>query len=289
MSKNVSQTPVEKQNEGANSLEFFSMVPHSVIRDTRLSLCARVLYGTLDGRIGQKGGQRVTRKLLASDLGVSVGSIKRALNELVEAGLLIRHTTGRSNLYELKNPSRRKGEPQDGSYVSHPQIDNSLINNQNNNQPEQALGVGVGAVEEKGNFEQIVLKAIAAECGVLLQGNTKTKEHCSRADRLGHNPHEFGIRVAEYFLGEKSRKSIRSDSGFLVGVCFKAILEGDNPKDILKITPTPVPPKFNSQEIITCEHGGESGLLSNGLPRCPLCRAIKSKEETLFQELERVI
>lgn len=308
----IKQPPPEVDTLGQVSRENFSIVPHSVIRNHELSAYAKVIFCALDARIGQKASQRVLQKTLAEDLGLSLKTIQRALQELIKAGLLVRHITGRSNRYELINPSRNKGvfsdrSPQgisDRSEVSSLQINNSLINKQNTEPEKEPLEAVAVAVESKENFEKTALKVITAETGVFLQSNAKTRETCSRAERLGENPHAYGKKVAQHFLGEKSRKTIRSDSGFLVDVSMKAILEGDTPKEVLKQEPTPIPPRFNAQEFSTCEHGGEAGLLPNGLPRCPSCRAgqsretfnreqlaldqVRTSEADFFKQLERV-
>jgi DNA-binding transcriptional regulator YhcF (GntR family) len=288
----INQHPPEVDTLGQVSRENFSIIPHSVIRSHELSAYSKVIFCALDARIGQKASQRVLQKTLAEDLGLSLKTIKRALQELIEAGLLVRHITGRSNRYELINASRNKGVfsdrsaqgISDRSEVSSLQINNSLINKQNT-EPEKEGLKAVAVDEVKENFEKTALKVITAETGVFLQSNAKTRETCSRAERLGENPHTYGKKVAQHFLGEKSRKTIRSDSGFLIGVSMKAILEGDTPKEVLNQVPTPIPPRFNSQEFLTCEHGGEAGLLPNGLARCPSCRATQSKENFNREQL----
>jgi len=125
------------------------MVPRAVVTDSSLSITARLLFTVLDSRQGTNDYVRVGRQALADDLGVSLGSVKRALNELVEAGLIVREATGRTNSYTVVNLSRngrleqsvkahakaaRKAqrptpEPSDGSPVSRLQSKNSLIKN----------------------------------------------------------------------------------------------------------------------------------------------------------------
>jgi len=125
------------------------MVPRAVVTDASLSITARLLFTVLDSRQGTNDYARVGRQALADDLGVSVATVKRALNELVEAGLIVREATGRTNSYTVVNLSRngrleqsvkahekatRKArrvtsEPSDGSLVTRLQSKNSLIKN----------------------------------------------------------------------------------------------------------------------------------------------------------------
>ena len=137
----MTQTPVENHTEGLKTREKFSIIPQDLFRKAFLSPYAVVVFLELDARIGQKGSQRVLRNTLAEGLGLSLKTVARALRELEEKGLLVRHRTGRSNRYELINLSRVKSVLSDRSEVSHPQINNSLINNQNKNEPLQALAV----------------------------------------------------------------------------------------------------------------------------------------------------
>jgi len=310
----IKQPPPEVDTLGQVSRENFSIVPHSVIRSHELSAYAKVIFCALDARIGQKASQRVLQKTLAEDLGLSLKTIQRALQELIKAGLLVRHITGRSNRYELINTSRNKGvfsdrSPQgisDRSEVSSPQINNSLINKQNTEPEKEPLeAVAVAVDESKENFEKTTLKVITAETGVFLQSNKATREVCLRAERLGENPHTYGQKVAQHFLGEKSRKTIRTDSGFIVSVSMKAILEGDTPKEVLNQSPTPIPAKYDpNAPLDLCSIHGEQGFLRNACPPCKKMNSelasetfareqlaldeVSTQEEAFFSKLERV-
>lgn len=84
----------------------FAMTPHEVARDPSLTLAARVLYTVLDGHAGEEYVTRVRQDTLARELGESLRTVQRALAELVSAGLLLVERTGRSNVYQVLNPSR---------------------------------------------------------------------------------------------------------------------------------------------------------------------------------------
>lgn len=85
----------------------YFMGPRAVLRDTSLSGPARLLFFDLDMRQGTAERVRVGREKLAEDLGFSVATIKRALAELVRAGLVVVTYTGRTSWYSVVNVSRR--------------------------------------------------------------------------------------------------------------------------------------------------------------------------------------
>lgn len=89
----------------------WAKVPHSLARDSTLTPIARLLWVILDGRQGQYRRIQVSRKTLATDLGVSLSTTKRALAELVSAGLVSPKRSGRATLYTVHNTAR------DGSQV----------------------------------------------------------------------------------------------------------------------------------------------------------------------------
>jgi len=256
---------------GKVSRQNFSIIPHSLVRDPKISPLAKVVFLALDARIGQKHSQRVLEKTLAQDLDLSLSTLKRALKELREAGFLTTYRTGRSNRYELINPSRVKSDTSDRSNMTSPQINNSLINN-------QYSGDDVG----EDNFEKIVLKVITAETKVYLQQNPKTKALCLKAQRLGENPHSYAGKVSLHFLQEKKKRLIRRDAGFIVSVSMKAILENDDP--IIKERETPIPQKYHSNEPLKlCTKHPDFGSLENA---CPLCRQEKENKVSASEPLQ---
>lgn len=90
----------------------YAIAPNAVIRDTRLSPTARLLYVLLDGRRADKSrGIRVSVATLAADLGCADATVRRAAGELETAGWLARRRTGRTSSWSLDNPVRsgRKG------------------------------------------------------------------------------------------------------------------------------------------------------------------------------------
>ena len=308
MPKSINPPLLKSDTSGVVSRDNFVIIPHDVIRDLRLSPFSVRLYGAIDARQGQKHSQAVYRKLLAADLGVSVRTVSRGIAELVKYGYLEVQLRGWASRYYLKNTSRVRGSSQIRQGVmpnmAPPQINNSLINNQNTESENSALEpLDVVVVEvSQDNYEKTALKVITAETGVFLQSNATTKKHLERAQRLGESPHDYGKRVSQHFLGERTRKKIFSESGFIVAVSMKAILEGDTPKEPLNLTPTPIPPKYEPNTFQTCEHGSEVRKLSSGLPACPQCRAAAPiptpsnalkesplyEEKPLFEQVERV-
>lgn len=279
MLKSMTQTPVENHTEGLKTREKFSIIPQDLFRKAFLSPYAVVVFLELDARIGQKGSQRVLRNTLAEGLGLSLKTVARALKELEEKGLLVRHRTGRSNRYQLINLSRVKSVLSDRSEVSHPQINNSLINNQNKNEPLQALAVVAveGELTNK-TYTETALKVITAETGVKVALNEKTLKACSRALKLGFDsPHSYGLEVAKHYKNEATKKTIKSPSGFLVSVSMVAILEGET---IQENKPTPIPPRYNSNQLETlCSTHGDEGFLINA---CPPCRQLNREQVNLL-------
>jgi Fe2+ or Zn2+ uptake regulation protein len=308
MSKSINPTPDKGDTLGSVSRDNFTIIPHAVIRDLRLNANDVRLYGAIDARQGQNTSQAVYRQLLAADIGVSKSTISRSIRKLQDYGYLDVQLRGWASRYYLKNTSRVRGSSHQRqgvmSPMTPPQINNFSINNQNTERENSALEpVGV-VVDEltKDNYEKTALKVITAETGVFLQSNATTRKHLDKAQRLGDSPHDYGKKVAQHFLGEKTRKKILSESGFIVAVSMPAILEGDNPKEPLNLTPTPIPPKYEPNTFQACEHGSEVRKLSNGLPACPQCRAATPiptpsnalkesplyEEKPLFEQVERV-
>lgn len=154
----------------------YFMGPRAVLRDTSLSGPARLLFFDLDMRQGTAERVRVGREKLAEDLGFSVATIKRALAELVRAGLVVVTYTGRTSWYTVVNVSRRgigdiatahqranrkprrvNSEPSDGSPVTRLLSKNSLSKNKattdppGNSEPERvAEPLAAAARSEEG-------------------------------------------------------------------------------------------------------------------------------------------
>ena len=86
----------------------YAIAPNAVIRDTRLSPTARLLYVLLDGRrAGNRDrGIRVSIATLAADLGCAESTVRRVAGELETAGWLARRRTGRTSSWTLDNPIR---------------------------------------------------------------------------------------------------------------------------------------------------------------------------------------
>lgn len=269
----LDDSPLLVESLGQVSRQNFSIIPHALVRDLKLSAVDKLVFLALDARIGQKHSQRVLENTLAQDLNLSLSTLKRSLKRLREAGYLTTYRTGRSNRYELINPSRVKYDSSDRSQVTSPQINNSLINKQNS-------GDDVG----EDNFEKIVLKVITAETKVYLQQNPKTKALCEKAQRLGENPHSYAGKVSKHFLAEKKKRLIRRDAGFIVSVSMKTILENDEP--ISQEKETPIPPKYQPNETLKlCTKHPDFGALENA---CGLCRREKENKVSASEPLKQV-
>lgn len=74
--------------------ESFSALPHEVIRDTRISRDARLLYAVLQMYWWQGGECWETHATLAADLGCGVRQLQRYLDELIEGGLITERRRG---------------------------------------------------------------------------------------------------------------------------------------------------------------------------------------------------
>jgi hypothetical protein len=95
-----------------------AQVPVTAIRDTDISIGARLLYADLMGYAGPDHTAFPSRKTLAEDMGRSIGTIDRWVEELEKAGwLTVTHRYDAkkrvydSNLYTLHKRKQRGGSP----------------------------------------------------------------------------------------------------------------------------------------------------------------------------------
>jgi len=77
----------------------WAKVPHSVARDSSLTMQARALWSILKGRQAQESRRRVRLETLMQDTGKGKRSVQKWLTELKEAGLLEIKITGRASYY----------------------------------------------------------------------------------------------------------------------------------------------------------------------------------------------
>lgn len=76
----------------------FGLVSASIVRDPALSRNARLLYAVIATYATQETREwTISRRRLANDLGVSVDTVKRALGELTESGVLVRERQHRED------------------------------------------------------------------------------------------------------------------------------------------------------------------------------------------------
>ncbi len=98
--------PVSAQSRAAGHLRVvdapkFSALPHGIIRDTRVSRDARLLYAVLQMYWWQGGECWESHATLASDMGCGLRSLRMYLDELIEAGIITETLAGtrRSKVY----------------------------------------------------------------------------------------------------------------------------------------------------------------------------------------------
>lgn len=83
----------------------YTRTPLTVLRDARLSLLARVVYGELAANVFQGSVANIGLRLVAERIGASKSSVARAVRELETAGHLV--PTGeekRRTYYTLTSP-----------------------------------------------------------------------------------------------------------------------------------------------------------------------------------------
>ena len=79
----------------------------------RVKILEILATGTDHGR--HLSAEDVYRQLLTSELDVGISTVYRVLNQLVDAGVLLRHTLEAGNaVYELKEGAHFKTRPADG-------------------------------------------------------------------------------------------------------------------------------------------------------------------------------
>lgn len=79
------------KDEGAG----YSALPHDIIRDTRLSRDARLLYAVLQMYWWQDGETHASNATLCEDMGCSDSQLRRYLGELLKAGRITARRSGR--------------------------------------------------------------------------------------------------------------------------------------------------------------------------------------------------
>ena len=79
----------------------FAAVPYRVLRDTRLSVGARLSYAVLLSYAWQEGSCFPGQERMAEDLGVSIRHLQRHLEELRDAGYVAWQRTQTTNVYRI--------------------------------------------------------------------------------------------------------------------------------------------------------------------------------------------
>lgn len=66
----------------------WSAAPNCIVRSTKLSGSAKLVYLSLASRLNYTGGNWPSHTTIAAEASCSVATVKRALNELREAGVI---------------------------------------------------------------------------------------------------------------------------------------------------------------------------------------------------------
>lgn len=88
------------------------MIPGWLLVDRSITASAKLVYGKIVDRIGKNPSSWPGAGSLAHDLGLGVATVKRSVDELVRAGLLLRYSRGRgrSNSYRVAQ-NQAQNEP----------------------------------------------------------------------------------------------------------------------------------------------------------------------------------
>lgn len=118
----------------------FAMVPRWIIEDDTISQNATCVFMALAGRMGRAGSAFPSHKLLAKEAKCSVASVKRALNELRELGIVKWESRWRggansqtSNLYTVNlnpEPVAQETPPLTGSYPENTGMQGGEVKNE---------------------------------------------------------------------------------------------------------------------------------------------------------------
>lgn len=92
---------------------WFTQIPDALIIDAAVSGTAVRVWARLDWHAGKRGDAMPPRATLAAELGISEGTVKRAVGELAAAGWITRRQIGESNDWEtvLNDEKRVTGDP----------------------------------------------------------------------------------------------------------------------------------------------------------------------------------
>lgn len=100
-----------EQEETISRRRHFAQVPDALVVDLSVSGHAVRIWARLDRYAGRTGGAMPSRELLATDLGLSVATVKRSLGELAASGWISRERLGTSNVWRtILNDEARPGD-----------------------------------------------------------------------------------------------------------------------------------------------------------------------------------
>jgi hypothetical protein len=262
----------------------FAVIPVAVIREQGISDAAFRLYAALDGRITETKSLRLRQDTLAADLGWSVSKVKRGMGELVAAGLVGSLRTSRSSRLNVLNPVRRtvdnlpgdrsdlsqqdtrsvNSDPADRSDLTPPQINNSLINNNNIVAGQIPTPTATGFSEENpiGGY----LEAIA-EAGVTLSATKTIQRLFGKIKTQGVTPAELTELVRRYLA---AGINVANPTPYVAGYVLSELAAGRRPE-----APKSAPNQMTPTELANasrCDHGAVAG-------QCALCRAASTLEQ----------
>lgn len=294
-----------------SSQDYWAKVPRSVLTDTRLSDRAVRLYAVMDSRtIGESYNIRVDT--LAADIGASMRSTERALQELVSVGYVTRQRTRGVSITAVVNSARSAktsarsatGDVQDPPRVAGTSSSKHLRNKQTNNkgtETQEPETPATAAATSSSRLETYV-EAIAVATGVPLQSNRLVLEKVRKIAARGMTPEEAGDAAQTRLLLATGLRDLYNPAGFLAKTILTDLAEGSEapteipgpltgekrrPQDYNQmftrlaastsldkrpVIDTPPPPIENLFAAHRCTHGAEEHL-------CALCK----RESTLAE------
>jgi len=244
--------------------EGYAIVPHSVARNTALSVQARLLFVLIDGHIGKRKGFTIPQSTLAAEMNMTVRNVRRYVRELEQAGIITTTRTKNVAVSRVVNPSRKDTD------VRSKRTQMSGRNRSNNlelttaaqptaNPKPTALPSPVVVAE----YLNEIHKATRVRIGT----NTTVRTYLAAIVEQGITPADAGAIAAAYVA---AHTDIRNPFGFVAGFVLPAIAAGERPE---RKPSMPTAPLMYMQRLAKepCRH--EDPL---GEQACPLCRHDKA-------------
>lgn len=110
---------MSSEDQIAEPVQGWSAIPNWIVRDQEISGRAKLVYMCLNSRASERGETFPSHALISKEAGVSVSSVKLALNELKAKGIVHwekridpRDGSQSSNRYFLKSTRITPGKPE---------------------------------------------------------------------------------------------------------------------------------------------------------------------------------